>query len=143
MWVDSIMSHRVFAFPFPGGVKLWSCHVRCLPVWCVSISSEEFWQIFSVYWAHNHIPFSSVHSPGQILVSNLRNILCWVSNIKLKMNDQDFTFLLQILKEVKCLFVGSRVHFLIFLALWYGLVLVLCLLLRGTGALGEERGAVG
>lgn len=104
MWVDSIMSHRVFAFLFPVGVKLWSYYVRCLPVWCVSISSEAFRLTFPVNWAHNPIPFPSVHSPGQIVSSNLRSIYCCVSNTVLKMNDQDFTFLLQILKEVKCLF---------------------------------------
>lgn len=104
MWVDSIMSHRVFAFPFPVGVKLWSYYVRCLPVWCVSISSETFRPTFPVNWTHNHIPFPSVHSPSQIISSNLRSIYCWVSNTVLKMNDQDFPFMLQILKEVKCLF---------------------------------------
>lgn len=76
----------------------------------------------------------------QIILSNLRNIYCQMSNIKLKMNDQDFTFLLQILKQVKRLFSRSWVHFVFFF--YHGIAqhLVLYLLFRGTVGSGRGEG---
>lgn len=77
----------------------------------------------------------------QIILSNLRNSYCQMSNIKLKMNDQDFTFLLQILKQVKRLFSRSWVHFLFFSSTM--VLLSIWCFISSSGAqraLGEERG---